>query len=228
MKNFILLFLFTTASISLEAQSSIGIHFSFGKSYSMGSLRATSMEANYSIAPGFDYQYQLKPSLSIMGSLGLQTLSEKYVDDNLRWGSEHNSEGGFVVDNSLPHQLVRTNYLFLLNTQLGLKIYLAKDKINFFLQPYIEGNFLLSQRQTTTTYYDDGRIYSSKSDSDLQAYNQDFLFGTGLGFGAEINLGKKFSLYLMPEAKLIFGGVASYNLGKTFIPGVRLGMWYNL
>ena len=229
MKNLLLLFGLLLSTTFLVAQSAVGFHFSLGQSHSLAPFRSDIVEDYYSIASGFDYQHQLSERIFIYAGFGLLTISEQTnIQNGLRWGSEHNGLGGYQRDPTLPHSLDMRQLVLFFSVQAGMKYYITKSKIRLFAQPYLEENIFLAKQSSSILFLDDGSTYSKKTISEPFQSSKPLAFAMGLGFGAEIDLGRRFSLYLMPEVKLLFTDISTVDNSKSLIPAARLGVWYKL
>ena len=216
-----LLFLLCLTSITIiNAQSSIGLHFGAGMSYKLVALQQASVSNHFSSSSGIDFYYDIDDGFSLYTGLGIFMISEV---SNLRWGTQHNGFGAFLEgDENKTH-----TFLQFFSIPLGIKYYLTNTKVRLFVQPYVEMDIFLSQYYRFKT----GKFQYERSKA-LPLFPENepltYTIATGLGFGAEIDLGKRLSLHLMPEVKLLFTDMATSTGGKTFIPSARLGLSYKL
>ena len=229
MKKLLLSFGLLLSLTSLIAQSAVGFHFSVGQSHSLAPLKSDAVKGYYSFASGFDYQHQLSERLFIYGGFGLLTSSEQTnIQNDLTWPSEHDGLGAYQRDPALPHSLDMRELVLFLSVQAGIKYYITKNKIRLFAQPYLEENIFLAKQSSSVLFLDDGSTYSKKTISEPFQNSKPFAFAMGLGLGAEMELGKRFTIYLMPEVKLLFTDISTVDNSKSLIPAARLGVWYKL
>ncbi len=214
--------------IPVFGQQAVGLHFAAGKSFSIAPLKAASEQAYYSLAPGFDYQYSFSDKLAFFGGVGMLSTGKHTINDDLRWGSEHDGMGNYVRDPSLPHKIDSRVFQLFLAIQAGIKYYVTNNRVRIFIQPYLEEDIFLSNRNTTLSYLDNGDLHSKTSTSEPITPHRKLVISAGLGIGAEIDLSNRFSLYLIADGKLMTSEVASPVKAVSIIPALKLGVWYKI
>lgn len=217
------------ASISfVSAQSSIGLHFGTGLPHSFNPLPILSSKDQFSFSPGIDYRTRIGKQLHFYASLGMLTIGEKY---ELRWGTQHDGQGNYIP--SSPSDLARASVIntdFFLATQAGVKYYLTDKKVSLFIQPYIEIDFLIAYRNSTIEYLVNGSVGSESATTSIHSIDEPLVYtlAGGIGWGLEVDIKKSFSLYVMPDVKLLTTVVKAPSLKQYIIPSVRLGLLYKL
>jgi hypothetical protein len=210
-----------------DAQHAVGVHFALGKSYSLSALKPDGEKAYYSVAPGFDYQFTFSEKFSCYGSIGLLS-SGRHQIDTLRWGSETDSMGNYIPDPSLPHKSDKRIFQLFGAIQAGIKYYITDNDIRFFLQPYLEGDIFLSNRNTTLYFLDNNDLDTRTSAAEPFTPKRKFVLSAGLGFGAEKDLGYRFTIYLVADGKLMTTDVASLDRSTSVIPSIKAGVFYKI
>lgn len=209
------------------SQHAVGLHFAVGVSYSTAPLKPAGEQGFYSLAPGFNYQYTISEKLTWVSSLGLLSTGRHSLD-TLRWGSETDGMGNYVPDPTLPHKSDTRVFQLFGAIQSGIKYYLTDKRIRMFVQPYLEGDIFLSHRNTTLYFLDNGDVDTKTSSAEPFTPKRKFVFSAGMGFGAEMEVGEHFSVYLVADGKLMTTDVASLNQATSLIPAMKVGIWYRI
>lgn len=211
----------------VNAQHAVGLHFAIGKSYSTAPLKPVGERGYYSVAPGFDYQLTLSEKVAWFSSIGLLSTGRHSID-TLRWGSEIDDQGNYLPDPTLPHRSDTRVFQLFGAIQSGIKYYFTNNQIKLFAQPYLEGDIFLSHRNTTLYFLDNGDVDTKTSSAEPFTPKRKFVFSAGLGFGAEIDFGDYFSVYLVADGKVMTTDVASLNKATSLIPALKFGVWYKI
>ncbi len=229
-KMLFITFLWGSLSFSNQAtaQQAVGLHFALGNTYSIAAIKSGARQPYYSIAPGIDYQHNTSDKFAFWSSLGVLSTGQHSTSNDLRWGSEHDDQGNWVPDPNLPHKAERRIFLLYLSIQAGVKYYLTDNRIRLFVQPYLEGDAFLSHRETNLLFLDNGDLNSKTSVTEPYVVKQNIVFATGAGFGGEMELGDRFSLYLLCDGKFMLTKTVSNAEGSVFIPAIRLGVLYKI
>jgi hypothetical protein len=226
---FLTLFLgFYSLTPIATAQQAVGLHFATGKTYSIAATQAPARRPYYSLAPGIDYQRNMSDKFAFWGSLGLLSTGRHSINEDFRWPSEHDGQGNWVPDPNLPHKNERRVFLLFLSIQAGVKYYLTDNQVRLFVQPYLEGDIFLSHRETRLLFLDNGDLDSKTSIAEPYVANRNVVFATGAGFGGEMELGDRFSLYLLGDGKFVLSNAVNALEGSVFIPAIRLGVLYKI
>ncbi|MCB0651380.1 MAG: hypothetical protein KDC85_08920 [Saprospiraceae bacterium] len=211
----------------IHAQHSVGLHFAVGKSYSLAPVKPAGEKGYYSVAPGFDYQFAFTEKFFLYSSLGLLSTG-RHTIDSLKWGSETDNMGNYVPDPSLPHKSDARVFQLFGAVQTGIKYYLTEKRLRLFIQPYLEGDVFLSNRNTTLYFLDNGDLDTKTSTAEPFIPKRKFVFSAGFGIGAEWALSDLFSVYLIADAKLMTTDVTPLDKANSIIPAIKTGLWYNL
>jgi hypothetical protein len=155
------------------------------------------------------------------GILGLElsTFGSKNEIDDIRWGTQHNGNGGFDPNapsgEALSGVKIKHNF-FYFQLPLGLRYYLSHQKIKVFLQPALAPAMYLTAQTKTVYLMNDGPNESTSSwggNFITRKYN---LFAR-LGIGLAIPLGEKTGLNIQPH-----GGIQLLSTAPNSSTGARL------
>lgn len=174
-----------------------------------------------------------KPSFSI-GVLPEYAVSENV---HLHFGVIFSNNGykikkaDITVDSLLQHppiaRKVRFNFQYI-DIPFGVKFYLVKRKISFFIIPTAEANFLLRTNETFILYYPDDKEKTKIKDRDIDLMRR-VNVSAKLALGVEIELNAKNKLFIQPTFKYMFlPHTKDTNIERTFYTGgLTLGLIFN-
>ena len=184
-------------------------------------------------AAGFTVGKKINQRFTLLGGLSFTSLGDSYYANQLRWGSQHDGEGGF--DPTIPTgediQSVKLNYnYFFVNARIGLNTYLNKGRFRVFVYPFMESNIYLTNNRQMEVEHIDGSIENRPTEKNITTDFRTLNFSAGLGLGLEAALSSRVQLYLMPNTSYMLRGMSKsapdgaryWNLGGT------LGVHYQL
>lgn len=218
MKNLTLfLFALLPAFAFSQTQKFMELYATPNYSYRTNSITSDQGRVGYNF--GLALSGPLKTDrLHWIAGLQFSTFGSKNKSDGLRWGTQHNGEGGF--DPSLPGESVTRvsfrNAYFYFEMPLGVRYFLTQGKVKFFVQPTANPALFLTQR-TDAEY-----SYSDRPDEQNTTTGNSGNFRTlnlhaALGAGIEFPLSDKLSLQFMPQA-----GIQAFSAAKNSTTGSRL------
>ncbi len=167
-----------------------------------------------------------------LAGMQFSTFGSKYNSGPLRWGTQHDGEGGF--DPSIPSGTNVTEVKlrqidFFLEIPLGVRYFLSQGKVKFFVQPSISPALFLTERTDADyTYFDRPNQQNSTSgkNNGLRTLN----LHAALGAGIEFPLSKKLSLQLMPQGSIqaLSAAKNSTKGSRLYSTGLRAGLKFGL
>ncbi len=164
--------------------------------------------------------------------LGLRfmTYGDKSESGGLRWGSQHNGQGGF--DPSLPslEDISKIEYKssqYYLETPIAFRYYFFDGKIRLFAQASAGPSVYLTYRNAREIELNDGSSQASVQtgyDGNIRKLNA----FAGLSLGSEMPLSSKLSAQLNPQAQTQLFSIASNSTtgAKWYAFGIRAGLRY--
>ncbi len=154
----------------------------------------------------------------LQGLFGAQVSSygSQYSSDNLRWGTQHNGEGGFDPDlpSGEPDAFSGRDANYFLEIPLGLRYYLRQGRVSLFLQPAISPMYYLTSRHLME-YSTGGQTEKSVRFDGNQWVRNLNLFGS-VGAGVEFSLSENIRLQFIPHA-----GIQAFSISKDSETGAR-------
>ena len=232
MKNFTL-FLFAILPFFAFGQSQESIELYASPSFSYRTNSITSDQGRVSYNFGLALSGPLKTErLHWLAGLQFSTFGSKYKSDALRWGTQHNGEGGF--DPNLPsgETLTRVNFrnaYFYLEMPLGVRYFLTQGKVKFFVQPTLSPALFLTRRTDSELIFSD-RPNEQETSSGSFINRRSLNLYAALGAGIEFPLSGKLSLQLMPQASMqAFSAAKNSTTGsRLYSVGLRAGLKFGL
>ncbi len=218
MKNFSLLF-FTLLPFFAFGQNSKFIELYATPNYSYRTNSITSDQGRIGYNFGLALSGPLKTErLHWLAGLQFSTFGSKYKSGPLRWGTQHNGEGGF--DPNLPGESVtRVNFrkaYFYFEMPLGVRYFLTQGKVKFFVQPTVNPALFLTQR-TDAEYTFTDRPNEQNTTTGNSGNFRTLNLHAALGAGIEFPLSGKLILQLMPQ-----GSIQAFSAAKNSTTGSRL------
>ncbi|MFM9946743.1 MAG: outer membrane beta-barrel protein [Saprospiraceae bacterium] len=237
---FSLCFLAGTTLLSAQSNCLIGLHGGVTQSQYVSpdglSSAIRSREPFFSANVGISLRQDFKEKFYWQTGLQYVQFGERVVaEDNLRWPSEHDGNGGYVRDPALPHRLEyeqKTDYVTL---RAGVGYYLLRsEKFGLGVMPFAEAGFFIKNKNEQQFIYDDGNIDSSSGDGffgDSEFRNVNASVGLALSFQAKV--ASKFDVFLAPDASYqllsaTVGNGADANKRRYFAGGLNAGVFYRL
>lgn len=233
-KPVLLTFLLSLVCIMGLAQNKHSVGFMVRPAWSDVANRLTTTDdfsGGFAISTGILYDYQASRRVALSGGVSFSTLSENYQTKTLRWGSEHDGNGGWAgPDPSLPNDLEVEHTYYFLDLSLGARYYLNQGRFRLFAFPYTEGNVYLSGKTDTKLAYDDGQTSVDNLQQQTNPNVRGINLSAGVGVGVEVALGQSIHLVLMPsyEQMLLSMGkrVDVDEAPRFYNAGVALGVMY--
>lgn len=164
--------------------------------------------------------------------LGLRfmTYGDKSESGGLRWGSQHNGQGGF--DPSLPslEDISKIEYKssqYYMETPIAFRYYFFDGKIRLFAQASAGPSVYLTYRNAREIELNDGSSQASVQtgyDGNIRKLNA----MAGLSLGMEMPVSSKLSVSLNPQAQTQLFSIASNSTtgAKWYAYGIRAGLRY--
>lgn len=168
---------------------------------------------------------------AIRGLIGmqLQVFSHQHETTPLRWGSQHNGNGGF--DPGLPSgengtAVIFRNSCYYAEIPLGLRFLLGTSQ-KFFLQPGLAPAYFLFRRYTVQYQYKDlpdTRERDVVRDGDQRSFN----LHASLGVGWATGLRSGHVLIFMPIAgmQLLHPAGNARSVSHFYYMGLRMGLGF--
>lgn len=164
--------------------------------------------------------------------LGLRfmTYGDKSNSGGLRWGSQHNGQGGF--DPSLPslETISKVDYRYsqyYLEAPVAFRYYFFDGKMRLFVQGSAGPSVYLTYRNARNLELKDGTSQSfvqTGNDGNIRRLNA----VAGLSLGMELPMSSKLSVNLNPQAQTQLLSIASNSTtgAKWYAYGIRAGLRY--
>lgn len=166
--------------------------------------------------------------------IGLRFMSfgDKYENSNLRFGSQHDGQGGFNPNapsgESISSVKFRSSYNYF-EIPVGIRQYLTNGKIRLFLQAAVGPSYFLSGRNVSTVGYNTGGSQSGVNPDNTDNYRL-VNFMADLGFGLEIPVSEKLGIQCQAHGQTQLLDIVSdsYSHAKWYAFGLRAGLRYRL
>ncbi len=166
--------------------------------------------------------------------IGLRFMSygDKYENNDLRWGTQHNGNGGF--DPNLPSlesvngvKLKHSYYYF--EIPVGIRQYLTKGKTRVFLQAAVGPSYFLSGRNISTISYNTGGSQTGVNPDNTDNFRL-VNFMADLGFGLEIPVSEKLGIQCQAHGQTQVLDIVTNpeTHAKWYAFGLRAGLRYRL
>lgn len=171
---------------------------------------------------GFNYNRRLTSRIFLRTGLRLASVGYKGEKNNdLRWPSEHDGNGGWVADPTLPHELQLVyDYWFVEMPIVGR---FEKDQMK--ISPFIELGILPSYYMTTrTTQKTDIGTDSDFQSGDVHNFNRVHFVGF-VSFGMNYSLNDNLQFYGQPAFRYHFTKLADAPISEHLLNyGVEFGI----
>jgi len=237
---FSLCFLAGTTLLSAQSNCLIGLHGGVTQSKLVtpgGSIfRPADRVSFFSPNVGISLRQDFKEKFYWQTALQYVQFGERVVqEDNIRWPSENDGNGGYARDPNLPHRLEfqqKTDYLTL---RAGVGYYLLHtEKFGLGVMPFAEAGYFIKNKAEERLIYDNGNIQSSSGvdyygDSEFRNVNA----SVGLALSFQAKVASKFDVFLAPDASYqllsatVENGVNT-DTRRYFVVGLNAGVFYRL
>lgn len=220
----IILFFFISFSSNAQQEWFIGVNASPNFTFRTNPLTTLDNEGDLSYHLGIDAGIGVDKNLMFRFGFRYIQFSETNFFDNLNliFESDITGQGTDPIVEKLDKIDIRNNYNYL-TAPLSLRVYLGKKKINWFIEPSLEPQFLMGSRTTQTSFDLDGNSVISKFKNvhNFNAFRRVNLSG-GIAFGAEIPLDERFFITIQPHYQIqllaatkrqTFEGMRLYSFG---------------
>ncbi len=167
-------------------------------------------------------------------SVGLRFMAygDKYESGTLKWGTQHNGQGGF--DSTLPSgesitSISQRSSYYYFELPVALRQYLTSGKTRLFLQASAGPSYFLTGRNQHSTVNVDGSSQNAISPDNAKNFRNVNLFA-GLGLGVEFPIGEKLGVQLLSHAQTQLLSITnnSQASAKWHAFGLRGGLRYRL
>ena len=153
-----------------------------------------------------------------VGGVQLSTFGDKQENNELRWGSQHDGEGGYdpTIESGSNISGVKFEHTQLfLEMPLGVRYVFLDKNVKLFFQPSLAPSLYLTTRHRQTYTYKDGEKEKSTRTEhfDFRTIN----LNMGLGFGLQIPVSEKTNILIEPQ-----GGIQLLSTAKNGLTDSRL------
>lgn len=220
MKNTSLLFalLLYTSLASAQNSWSIGIDYypNFSEDKSERSMLISEKKSpKFSNSIGFSLSRQLGPRWLLASGLGYANMGHCYTNNELRWGAQHNGNGGF--DPTLPPGediegiVIEYNYDY-----LELPVKLQYSPLTGPWRLYLSGGILLRAflKEQNIIVKDLGGLGEAVAQENNVSDINPLALGLQSGLGLEHTMAGRYHLFMEPRVQLNFFG--GQSLGHDF------------
>lgn len=238
-KKLLFCLVFAVVNTLLSAQSTcmIGLQSGVTNSYYLirdEIINGAELLPFYGLTAAGNLRHNFKGKFFWQAGLHYTQFGERILaDGNLRWPSEHDGNGVYVPDPSLPHRLefLRKTDYFSFRAGLGYDLF-SSEKFRIGVMPFAEANILLSNNNDRKLYLDNGDLFShseNEIDPDFRIVNA----SAGLALDFQAKVGSKFNLFLSPDVSYQLQP-ASVNNGdfsdtrRYFAVSLNAGVFYQL
>ena len=236
MKNIFLLTVLLLSTFSLNAQHSdwsFGMQISAYRTEFVKTILPTDKKPHEAFSTGFTVAKEINQRFMLVGGLSFAMYGDSYFANDLRWGTQHDGQGGF--DENIPSGEDITsvgfdyNYFFA-NARIGLNTYLNNGRFRLFAYPFLETNIYLTNNRKTEIGYIDGSFATNPVEKNITTDFRRANFSAGFGLGLEAALSSKIKLYLMPNTSYMLRGMSKSapNGARYWSTGGTLGLHYQL
>ncbi|MEO1263133.1 MAG: outer membrane beta-barrel protein [Bacteroidota bacterium] len=185
-----------------------------------------------SVGFGVGYNYGINEKLQLTAGLRFADYVNEYSNDDLRWGTQHDGQGGFdstIVDGEGISGLTFKHHYYFLEMPLGIKYYLIDKKAKLFLEPTLNPSLFLTHRTDINVRMndsDDINEIDSGGYTDLRRIN---VFGE-MGIGLQIPLFKNMDLQIRTSGRMQLMDAANNSAtgAKLYSWAAKVGFVYLL
>ena len=151
--------------------------------------------------------------------------SQKFDLSKLRWGSQHNGQGGFDPNLSSGEDIISISHVFYIEVPIGARYYLNEKKWSVYIQSSIDAAIYLTNRNKIDFSGDSNSIRWN-----LSPDGRTFNYTGNLGFGIEGKLNEKMSIFFQPNAEMQLLSFTNDSVtgSKFYAYGIKAGMSFGL
>ena len=185
--------------------------------------------AAYSYRLGAAANYQLSEKTVLSVGLAFQNSSEKTDWLDLRWGNEHDGEGGWAGPDPNNPNWGRLNiYYYFLQTPISLKHYFNSGKFRFYLRPGLQSDWAIGRRTAVNKDFGEEGVLTThelEAEKKLRPFN----VSLSLGVGMAMVFRKRVSFFAEPEFRTSLLTITENNQLKTrfYNLGWKMGVQLN-
>lgn len=183
------------------------------------------LRPGYSFTLGLGIYRQLNSRVSLNTGLAFFSALSESLDSELRWGNEHNGQGGWGGnDPSNPNRLSFQEHLYYVQIPLQIQVYLSNGAFRFYAKSGLQLEYLVARRSASQVTHSDGSqttTHSIGEDNALRPLN----VLANVGFGLEYTRKSRQTFFLEPEARMTLLGVSKNALypSRRYDLGIRTG-----
>jgi len=228
------IFLFALLPMLGMAQKNASLEFSSGLNFTDYSQKITSTHGRLNYDFGLAMTLPTKnPNRDLVLGMRFMGYGEKYKSRTLRWGTQHDGQGGFN-ENAATGEVANTielkNSYYYFELPIGIRQYLANTtKSRLFLQATIGPSYFLSGRSfNTLDLTTEGSLSSVSPDNSDNFRLVNFV--ADFGFGFEIPVSKKLGIQCQAHGQTQLLDIVSNTEThpKWYAAGLRAGLRYRL
>lgn len=192
----------------------------------MLNIRADKETPKVSWNVGFNYNRRLAPAFVLKSGLRLASIGyfvEKNAD--LRWASEYNSQGVWVLDPTLPHEIRFSKDYWLIEMPIVGRLELGKRRWAPFIELGLAPSVYLTTRTTTRTDLDTNSNFQ-RSRSNLNQFQLAGIVSGGINYSINHNIqvfGQPTVRYYL--TRLTTGPIQEHLYSYGLEVGIR--KWFN-
>jgi len=171
---------------------------------------------------GFFYNKQLTKTIFIKSGFRLATIGYKGEKlTGIRWGSEHDGNGGYQFDPTLPHEIQNVYEYWFIEIPLEGRMEFGKGKLKPFVEFGFAPSIYLSLRTIQLTDIGNESNFSSAKPDTFNSFQ---LVGIG-SFGINYNISANFQIYLNPAFRYYITSLNNDSISEHFYNyGLDLGI----
>lgn len=170
------------------------------------------------------FNYNRKISKNIFLKTGLRFASIGYKGEKItgiRWGSEHDGMGGWILDPSLPHEFQLVYDYWFTEIPMAGRFEINRKKLSPFFELGISPSIYLTSRKKTVT--DIGKE-SEVPNGDVQDFNRLHVVGF-ISFGLNYSLNDTFQLFGQPVFRYHLTQLADAPISEYLLNyGIEIGI----
>ena len=185
---------------------------------------------DFSLGIGLSFNYKISKRWVLQSGISYTTLRDRYHEDQLRWGSEHNGQGGHEPDPNMPHEAIFKYSHYFVDLMVGMRYYANDGRFRAFVFPMVESNFYLSNRYETELLLEDVPLQNDPLLENNTTPFREVNFTAGLGIGLEAALSQQIKLIVMPSFEYMLLSMSKDavvdNPPRFYNISARLGLEY--
>lgn len=185
----------------------------------------STLSPGYSFTLGLGLSRQINSRISLYSGLAFFSARSESLGQTLRWGNEHDGNGGFGGPNSgNPSSLSFQEHLYYLQLPLQIQVYLTSGKWRSYIKSGLQLEYLLARRTAFEQTMGNDQIITTHTiddDASLRPLN----LMANLGIGLEWVRTARQSFFLEPEGRISLLGVSPTALypSRRYDLGIRAG-----